>query len=260
MKLTKILIFALLPAVFASFSACSSLIECENIESRHAFILMDISDKKLFKEIESDLKDNFPGFMRRTGLGDISPCESFTFSFAHFGGHETLNISSKTIAIQRKGLSREEERRLANPKPLVQLMRNKIQEYDKLTDDRTMVSSTNITNVLVKTINQADLESNNIFLLFTDGVENSENLNLYKELPEEVDIKPLLRKLIEPSELAKFQLLQNQGLQANIVMVLKSEPANLVDRRAIKSFWTSVFDELGLSVQFIDNLSNQVSI
>lgn len=257
---TRTLIFSLILLVGISISSCSSLVECDSIKERHAFILMDVSDKTLFAEIEHDLNSNFPGFMQRTGLGEISPCECFTFSFAHFGGQETLKIASKSIAINRKGLSREEERRLSNPTPLVQLMKSKLDEYNELTNDRTIVSSTNIANVLVKSINQAEPESDNIFLLFTDGVENSRNLNLYKEKPDAEDLSFLMQHVIEPTELERFQQLKDQGLKAEIIMVLKAEPKNKVDRRYVKSFWMNFFDQLELPYQFIDNLSNQVAI
>ena len=240
--------------------SCSSLVDCDEIEERHAFILMDVSDKALFNDIEHDLQSNFPGFMQRTGLGDIAPCECFTFSFAHFGGQETLKINTKSIAINRKGLSREEERRLANPAPLVHLMKTTIDEYNRLTDNSEMVSSTNIANVLIKTINQAGPSSDNLFMLFTDGVENNRNLNLYRDKPATQDISLLMDRLIEPAEMEKFRMLRSSGMQAKIVMVLKSEPNDRVDRRYIKSFWISFFEELRLPYQFVDNLSNQVEI
>lgn len=259
MKKNIILLLGVLLAAVAIWS-CASLIDCEEIRERHAFILMDVSDKALFRDIENDLKSNFPGFMQRTGLGNIAPCECFTFSFAHFGGKETLKIASRSIAINRKGLSRDEERRLANPTPLVQLMRTKIDEYNKLTDDREIISNTNIANVLIKTINQAEPSADNIFLLFTDGVENSQHLNLYRDKPANHELGSLLTRMIEPAELEKFRLLRDRGLQAEIVMVLKSEPTKKVDRRYIKTFWINIFEQLQLPYQFVDNLSNQVEI
>lgn len=240
--------------------SCSSMIECEQIEKRHTFLLMDLSDKDLFKEIESDLTENFPGFMQSTGFGNISPCESFSLSFAHLGGQETLDISTQSIAISRKGLSREEEKRLANPKPLVQLMKNKLAEYNRLTDDPVVTSSTSIANVLLKSINQADLSSDNVFLIMTDGVENNPQINLYKDIPEEAAFSELIEKLIEPSVLEKYRKHQQQGLQAKVIMVLKNEPAGKIDRRKVKAFWISILEELKLNYQFIDNLSNQVEL
>lgn len=198
--------------------------------------------------------------MQRTGLGNISPCKSFALSFVHLGGQETLDISTQTIAINRKGLSREEEKRLANPLPLVQLMKNKLDEYNRLTNDPVVTSSTNIANILIKSINQADLASENVFLLMTDGVENNAQLNLYKEFPKESEYSEVIEKLIEPSELEKYRQHKQQGLNVKVIMVLKSDPAGNIDRRKIKAYWISVFKGLELNYQFIDNLSNQVEL
>ncbi len=256
----KIILILKVLTIVSILPSCTSLIKCEYIEESHSFLLLDVSDKKLFKVIENDLTDNFPDFMQRTRLGSISPCKSFTLSIANFSGYESLDISSKTIAINRKGLSREEEKRLANPKPLVKLMRDRIDDYRHLTDDPEITSSTNIANVLVKSINQANTEADNLFLLFTDGIENNVHLNLYSRIPMGKDIPQLIGKLIEATVLNKFHQLQGQGLQAKIVMVLKSDPTGKVDQRAIKSFWKEVFEELELPYQFIDNLSNHVEL
>ena len=258
MKSTLILL--LLISIAWAMNSCSSFVECDSIEKRHAFLLMDVSDKELFHQIEEDVQHNFPQFMERTGLGQISPCESFTFSFAHFSAFETLDISSKTISIQRKGLSHEEERRLSSPRPLVKLLKHKMNEFGALTDQKEVISNTNIANVLLKSITQSSLDSDNYYILFTDGVENSKQLNLYRGIPEEEEIENLLPKLIEPSVLDRYLMLRAQGLQSKIIMVLKSEPAARVERREIKAFWVKVFDELKLQYQFVDNLSNQVDL
>lgn len=260
MRISTTLFALSMVTILCLIPSCSSMIDCEQIEKRHTFILMDLSDKDLYKEIETDLTENFPSFMERTELGNISACESFALSFAHFGGQEILDISTQAIAINRKGLSREEEKRMANPKPLVQLMKKKLEEYNRLTDDPVVTSSTSIANVLLKSITQADLSSDNVFLIMTDGVENNPQLNLYKDIPEDGDYSALLDNLIEPSVLEKYRQYKQQGLQAKVIMVLKNEPVGKVDRRKIKAFWIGIFEELELNYQFIDNLSNQVEL
>ncbi len=253
-------IILLLLAILGFCSSCSSNTKCEKIEKRQLFILMDLSDKKLFEKIESDISQNFPIFMQQTKLGDIQPCQQFTLCMAHFGGEDMLNVSSKSIAIQRKGLSYEEEKELANPIPLRDFMVQKIAEYKQLTNDSLITSKTNIASVLVKSINQSEPESQNVFLLFTDGVENNDYVNLYKVIPEERDISDVVRKIVEPSVLEKFSTLKQEGLQCKIIMVLKPDPQKRVNSRAIQTFWINVFNELGLECQFIDNLSNKVDL
>lgn len=259
MKPTTNFLIRFSAAILLLASSCTSMIECEQIETRHAFLIMDLSDKELFIESESDIKNNFPGFIQRTGLGSISACERFSLSFAHVGAQETLKISSDSIVLSRKGLSREEEHRLTSPAPIIRLIKNTLADYSVLTEDPAVNSSTTIANVLLKAINFANVESENVFLVFTDGVEYNTYLNLYKHIPENGHSE-LIKKLIEPSVLEAFRKHQRQGLQAKVIMVLKSEPTGKVDRRSIQQFWIDLFEELDLNYQFIDNLSNKIEL
>lgn len=260
MIMKKSNIVVLLLTILGILTSCSSFTDCEKIENRQLFILVDLSDKQLFEVIESDINQNFANFMQTTKLGEVQPCQQFTLSMAHFGGKDELEISSKSIAIIKKGLSYEEEKELANPLPLKNFMSQKIAEYKGLTSDSLVTSRTNIANVLVKTINQSELESHNTFLLFTDGIENNDYVNLYKAIPGENEISDVVKKIVEPSVLDRFLKLKEAGLQCKIIMVLKPDLQKKADSRAIQSFWINVFKELSLECQFIDNLSNKVEL
>lgn len=248
-------------AVMIAFSGCTSLTECDNIQESGIIILMDVSDPALFNEIEQDLTQNFPGFIQRTGMGTIKPCQRFTLSLAHLSGKEALELSSASISISKKGLSRKEEKKQANPAPLVKLMQQKINDYRVFTKNSIMTAGSNIANVLFKTIIQTDPAANNVILLFSDMVENN-RVNFYRKIPEEQDIPEAIGKMIEPTLLRKFKSLQEQGLDTKIIIVLKPEPSGKTNLRDIKNFWTSLFSELGLDgqVQFIDNLTNAIDL
>lgn len=256
----KHFILGLITAIAFIFPSCTSLIECDNISQRQATFLMDVSDKKLFANIETDLNTNFPVFMQHSGLGNISPCQSFTLSFAQLSAKEELEIASATVAINRKGLSKKEERKQANPQPLVQLMQKKLSEYKKLTDDPQMTAGSNIANVLLKAINQSNPEAENYFFLFSDLVENNRQLNLYKGIPDKKSIPQVIEKMIEPSVLQKFWQLQKSGLQTKVIVVMKQEPSAKINERAVKDFWIEVFKELKLQAQFVDNLTNTIEL
>jgi hypothetical protein len=252
------LISLLLVIITATFYACNSLTECDHIIDREGILLIDVSDKKLYADIENDLKTNFPGFMERTGLGNISPCQNFKLSFAHLSGKEALDLSSQSIGIARKGQSRKEEKRQADPAPLVQLMAKKINDYKQLTEDAQMTAGSNIANVLLKTIIQSNADAETTILLFSDMVENNPQLNLYKKIPSAEDVHGVIEKLIEPAVLTKFKTLKEEGLETKVIIVMKSEPNGKTNQRNVKNFWIEVFRELKLNVQFIDNLSNSV--
>lgn len=243
-----------------ALSSCTSLIECDQITKRNELFLIDVSDEKLFSAIEDDLNKNFPGFMQRTGLGNITPCQSLKLSFAHLSARDELNMASASIAITRKGLSKKEEQKRANPAPLVQMMQKKVNEYRQLSKDASMTTGSNIANVLLKAINQADDGEETDIFLFSDMVENNKQLNLYNAVPAAKDIPAVTKQMIEPSVLEKFRQRQKEGLIVKIVVALKPEPGGKIKQRSMKEFWTSVFKELKLDVQFIDNLSNSVEL
>lgn len=244
----------------ATASCNGSLIECESISQRQATLLIDVSDKRLFNDIENDLNKNFPVFMQKTGLGNISPCQSFSLGFAQLSSAEALNIASATISINRKGLSKKREREQASPFTLVQLMREKLNDYKQLSEDPQTTTGSNICNVLLKAMNQSNPDADNYFFVFSDMVENNQQLNLYKSIPDQKNISTVIEKIIEPSVIQKFRQLQKSGLQAKIIVVMKAEPSGKTNQRNIKIFWISVFKELKLDVQFIDNLSNHIDI
>lgn len=261
MKTSK-LILTLLAVVTLAMTSCNSITECENIEHTEAIILMDVSDPKLYSEIENDLTQNFPKFMQQTGLGVIKACQKFTLGFAHLSGKEALEVSAASISIDRRRQSKNAERSQSNPEPLVKLIQKKITDYRQLTEDPKMTAGSNIANVLFKSIIHANAESESVILLFTDGVENNALINFYKKIPSETEVATVIEKMIEPAVLEQFLKIQKQGLNARIVFVLKPEPANKTRLRDIRTFWTAFFKELKLDghVQFIDNLTIPVEL
>jgi len=261
MKSSKF-ILTLSTVIALAMTGCNSITECESIEHTEAIVLMDVSDPKLYTEIENDLTQNFPKFMQQTGLGAIKACQKFTLGFAHLSGKEALELSAASISIERRRQSKSAERSQSNPEPLVKLMQKKITDYRHLTEDPKMTAGSNIANVLFKSIIHANGESESLILLFTDGVENNTLINFYKKIPSEADVSIAIEKMIEPAVLEQFRKVQKQGLNTRIVFILKPEPSNKTSLRDIRTFWTAFFKELKLDghVQFVDNLTTPVQL
>jgi len=257
MKLTILKSWVIILFVIA-VSSCTSMIECDQISKRNELFLMDVSDERLFNVIETDLTTNFPAFMKRTGLGNISACQMLKFSFAHLSAIDELNLASVSISITRAGLSNKEEQYRANPAPLVLLMQKKIKEYQELSKDPSMTVGSNIANVLLKAINQLDPEEETDIFIFSDMVENNRQLNLYRAIPENKDIPGIIKQMVEPSVMDKFSQQQKAGKMVKIIVVLKPEPGDKTNQRKIKEFWLSVFNEIKVKAVFIDNLSNSI--
>lgn len=240
--------------------SCNSLIECDNITHRQATLLVDVSDKKLFDEIENDLTKNFPVFMQKTGLGNISPCESFTLSMVQISSDEELEVASASISISRKGQSKRKEKEESSPLLLVRLLKQKIIDYKQLVINPEVTTGTNICNVLLKSIIQTSPEAQNYFIVFSDMVENNDQLNLYRKIPDKTMIPQVLKNVIEPIVMNEFQERQRFGVQDKVIIVMKEEPNGKTNKRIVKDFWIEVFKELKLEVLFIDNLTNNLTL
>ncbi len=240
-------------------SGCESLTECENVKPREAILLIDVTDKALFADIEADLNANLPNFMAKTGLGEISPCESFTLTLVPISAKEGLEAKSQTIAITRKGQSYQAERKQANPAPLVSLLKSQLTAFKALTQDQSITSGSSIANVLIKALTNANTDAETTVIVFSDMIENNQYLNMYKSIPTNEKLGDVVPKLIDPMVLEEFQTRQRQGLDANIIIVCKDSPYGNINKRQreVKSFWAGLLAEMRLSnVQFMDNLTN----
>lgn len=246
-------------AFVVMFNGCNSLTECENIKPREAIMLIDVTDKQLFANIEADLNANLPTFMAKTGLGEISPCESFTLTMVPISAREGLQAASETIAITRKGQSYQAERQQASPVPLVKLLKTQLTEFKTLTDDKGITSGSSIANVIVKALTHANIEAETTLIIFSDMIENNQYLNMYRTIPAGEKMAEVVPKLIDPMVLQEFQVRQREGLDANIIIVCKDSANASVNarQREVKSFWAGLLAEMRLrNVQFMDNLTN----
>lgn len=240
---------------------CGSVTECENISETEAIMLLDVSDPNLWLDIEIDITNNLPGFMQRIGLGSISPCQSFKLTIAHLSAKDKLELVSGSISLERKGLSKNNQKEKSNPAPLVQLIKSTIVKYKQLSQNPEMNIRSNIANTLFKAIVNTNKNSKNIFIVFSDMVENNKNVNFYKTIPTEKDISGTIEKLIDSDVLEKLKSFISQGVEIPIIVVLKQEPNGRVNIKDVKRFWNGFFNELKIqNVQFIDNLTNTVEI
>ncbi|MGH7238927.1 MAG: hypothetical protein ACREHG_02555, partial [Candidatus Saccharimonadales bacterium] len=217
----------------------------------------------LFNTIKSDLHQNFGTFMAETGLGQISPCQRFTLSFAHLSAKDALQLASRSISIDRRGQGHEAERREADPARLVQLVDTTLQRYSQLAGEPKMAANSNIANVLLKAIVNTNLDADNIILVFSDMIENS-RLNFYRHIPAgNEEVSEAIGKIIDPDVLIEFKRKLEQGeIRVRVVVVLKPSTTGKPGLREVKAFWIAFFKQLRLQnqVQFIDNLTNSVSL
>jgi hypothetical protein len=254
----KLSIFYAILVTLVLTSSCGKLIECEQVSSREAIMLIDVTDPDLFREIRSDITANLPVFMQQTGLAEISPCEQFTLTLVPITASEGLLARSETIAITRKGQSYRTEQQQANPAPLVNLIRTQLTSFGDMTEDVSVTSGSNIANVILKALTHSTPGNATTLIIFSDMIENNQYLNMYRHVPDSSEMEHVIKTLIDPIVLENFKTRQSEGLETEVLIVFKENQLNKVktSTRDIRSFWSMLMGELGIqNVQFLDNLS-----
>ncbi len=254
----KLLLASIMLMILLLNTGCSS--KCDRIEKRELILLFDLTDPALFNDIKLDINENFGDFMNRTGLAEINACEEFRLGIAPITSSDYLNIQFSSISVPRRNLSRNAEQHLANPKPLVDFLNHKIEEFSSMSNDPKITAMSVIANVFIKALINSDHEAESTIIFFSDLVENSGQVNFYRRIPASSEIPVIISRMVEPSELRKLEAIQRQGLTANVVVVHKPEPSGKPETRAVKQFWIDLFDHLKIPVQFIDNLTNKIEL
>jgi len=253
----KKLLFAI--AMLTALSSCNEMGKCTDIDQSVMTMLFDVSDEELFAEIEDDLNANFALFMKQTQFANLRECQEVEMVLGTLSAKDELKIRKATVGITQKGLSGQEKRNQANPAKVVQLIKSSLTEYAELSKSSTYNSSTNILQTTVKSIVAVDESKPQTLVVFSDMVANNkiEGINFYRSIPK--DVGGTVRKLVDSELLNQLESKISNGLELNLIVVLKNEPNNKVKKKEVKEFWSKCFSHLGLEqVQFIDNLSNNI--
>jgi hypothetical protein len=253
----KIIITSALVAAVLSNSCTSLTSECKHISKKEGMFAIDVSDKKLFENIRQDITDNLGNFMQKTGMGTIQECETFRLSVAPVGSREQLEIASESIGITQRNESIRDQEQQADPSPLVAMLKNHLDAYEKLANDKEVTSASTIVNTLLKAILQTDIDAESTVMLFTDGVEYNDYINMYRHIPSADEIPEVMSRVIDQEVLNKFKALQEQGLNPRVIVILKpSQSQGKMNIRSVKSYWMGLFKNLKLTnTVFADNLN-----
>lgn len=253
----KKLFFAI--AMLTALSSCNEIGKCTDINQSVMTMLFDVSDEELYAEIQEDINANFAVFMKQTQFASLGECKEAEMVLGTLSAKDELKLRKATIGITQKGLSGQEKRNQANPAKVVQLIKGSLAEYAELSKSSTYNSSTNILQTTVKSIVAVDESKQQTLVIFSDMVANNkiEGINFYRSIPK--DVGGTIRKLVDSELLNQLESKVSNGLEVNLIIVLKNEPNNKVKKKDVKEFWSNSYSHLGLEqVQFIDNLSNNI--
>ena len=164
-----------------------------------------------------------------------------------------LSLQSRFIALTDKRVSRKEAERQSNPRPLIEMISSELTRYKQLSE-KTMTSSP-IIDVTLKVFREMDTEAREIVVISTDGLENSDYANFYKNIPtSEQAVETLISKI----DSILFAEAKDQVSLTDPEVVIVLKPNDKVKKTAeLKKFYNEFFRQLGVNtIRFIDSLNN----
>lgn len=242
------ILFACLTAL--SFIALNS--QAQKIDETAVTFLVDVTDPSVFNAIESDFNQNLGVFFTNTGIGAIDFGQRLTIRMGAIDESDQLSLRSKSIALTDKKVSRKEAERQRNPRPLLEMISSELSRCKQLSE-KSMTSSP-IIDVTLKVFREMNTEAREIVVICTDGLENSNNANFYKNIPT---TEQSVEKLISKDSILLAEVKEQIALtDPEVIVVLK--PNDKVKKTGeLKKFYDAFFRTLGVNtIRFIDSLNN----
>ena len=218
----------------------------QKINETAVTFLCDATDQTVFNAIESDFKQNLNTFFVNTNTGTINFGQRLTIRMAVIDESNQLSLQSRFIALTDKRVSRKEAERQSNPRPLIEMISSELTRYKQLSE-KTMTSSP-IIDVTLKVFRE-------IVVISTDGLENSDYANFYKNIPtSEQAVETLISKI----DSILFAEAKDQVSLTDPEVVIVLKPNDKVKKTAeLKKFYNEFFRQLGVNtIRFIDSLNN----
>lgn len=229
----------------------------QKIDETAVTFLVDATEKNIFDAIETDFNQNLNVFFNNAGIGKIGFGQRLTIRMGAIDESNQLTLQSRSIALTDKKVSRKQAESLRNPRPLLELISAELAKYKQLSE-KTMALSP-IIDVTLKAFREMNTEAREIVVISTDGLENSNYANFYKNIPtSEQAVEKLISKtdnilLVEAKEAIA-------ATDPEVVIILK--PNDKMKKTAeLKKFYNEFFRQLGINtIRFIDNLSNNPNL
>lgn len=232
--------------------------ECKNVKSSEVTFLIDISDPRLFEEASDDIKNNLPSFMSKLGLASMEECHQLTVSIAPLSARDELRISTETIGVNQKGLSKKQVKEMSSPRPIIQMISKSLNEYEDLKDLKDYNSGSSIGNQILKAMMQMKASGQSTLVIISDLISNDERFSLYKNIPDEITTE-VIESVFDPRLLEEFLEDYAYETAPSIMLVqLQAVESHMKAKRGdIATFWKAVLEEgLEQDVTIMDNLSN----
>ena len=236
----------------ALVASCS--LECESTDDIQVTFLVDISDERLLEATKRDMHNNLGTFMKKLGLATLDECQRLTVNIAPLSARDELRLESAHLSMTDRGLSAQDRRKRANPKPVIDMIHHALESYDSLKDVPDYQRGSSIGNQILKAINQTRHSNQSYVVVFSDMVQHDEYLSFYQHIPRSID-SDNIKMLFDPLMLQDWQ--GSDGVKVIIVHLQQVDTSMKGRRREIAALWSEAFqDGLGVEVAVKDNLTH----
>lgn len=255
----KHLIICALCALAVLTQSCGS--SSNNIETYSSdtglTILVDATDTTVYNSIYQDFNTNLDAFFKQTGLADLEKGALLTVKIAPIDASGELTLNQVSLGVPKNSDLSGRERELAcDPQVILKMLVDEFDHYKTIAQNQEQLYSP-IIDVLLKACREMDCDRE-LLLIFTDGLENSAYLNMYKnKIPTGED---QVANVVDRVDQVLWKEAKQKVAECcpQIVFVLKS--MSLDKKAQTKLFYGELCRQLGVNdVQFIDNMSNTIT-
>lgn len=252
----KILVITVLLICTILLSCNSNAQEDASNSRRNLTMLIDITDEKIFSDIDEDIRTNLPFFLQSTNIGKISYQETFTVSVGMIESTDDLLLKKESISLPKQQyVSRQRAAELSNPRLIMHMIDNQLISGKSIAAKKHTKSP--IVEIILKSLRELTPEAQEIILIFSDGVEYSDAANFYKNIPFSDETFEKYYATLDPfiiqEATSKIAL-----TQPTVVFYLKTSEEG-INKANLKRFYSKFFEKIGVTnYMFLDNLTQNV--
>ena len=219
-------------------------------------LLIDCTSTSLYDEIEHDIRINIPNYLQTTGVTNISYLQKFCMRVGFIEATCNLSLTQESISLpEKKKVSNNRAAELKNPQPILQMIGNQLTVGKSIASNKQNRSP--IVDVILKSMREMHPESQEIILIFSDGVEYSDAANFYKSIPFSDEAFEKYYAKLDPFIIQEATS-KIASTQPTVVFYLKTSEEG-INKANLKHFYSKFFEKIGVTnYMFLDNLTQNV--
>lgn len=236
--------------------SCSSSAQDGESSKTNLTVLIDCTSASLYEEINHDIHTNIPTYLQATGLVDIDYLQTFCMNVGFIESSGNLTLTKASISLPaKKYVSKNRAAELRSYNHIINMIADRLEVAKSIAATRQNRSP--IVEVILKSMREMNHDSQEILLVFSDGVEYSDAANFYKSIPFSDDAFEKYYEKLDPFILQEA-VNKIAETQPRVVFYLKTSEEG-VNKANLKRFYSKLFERIGVTrFMFLDNLTQNV--